>query len=339
MFVTPLFSSNVPEPSLRRRPKEKIIFQNKDLCALQPTDKNNQLNVVIVVISARGHFMRRDYIRRTYGSIKKANNVNILAVVFMLGNLDEPGTAATDHNVLEAEKTRFGDVVIGDFVDKYRNLTLKTIMAYEWLSNFCREAQVVVKTDDDVLVNIFKLTKVLSAWSSTELKSSNIWCTIHRNEETVQDVASRFYASRAEFPSGRFPDHCAGLGYVTNNIIIDRISDEISKSFFGNLCTHEDVFMTAIVPQRINSIPNPFWKRSKPIQLVNKGSEWFTLDLEEMKDPFLVNVLRQPGVYLENVEGIRSRYENTIFFLLSHSDDYEILYFRLWYIFKEILSM
>lgn len=332
-----LYLFNLPEPS-PQRPKTKLIFHNKDLCTLPAEGKNNQLNLIIVVISARDHFKQRHYVRRTYGSVRNANNINILSVVFMLGNLDEPGAAEADLNVLEAEKNQFGDVVIGDFVDAYRNLTLKTIMAYEWVGTFCREAQIVVKTDDDVLVNVFKLTEILNTWSSSELKSSNIWCMIHNDEKTIEDPASKYYASLEEFPTGKFPGHCGGLAYVTNNRVIERISDEISKSFLGDLCTHEDVFMTSIVPKRINSIPNSFWERSEPIKLVDKRSEWFTLDLEEMKNKFLVNVLRQPEVLYENIDHIRSRYENTIFYLMAHTDDYEQLYFRLWYIFNRMYS-
>lgn len=166
-------------------------------------DKNRR-TAVIVVLSARAHFQRRNLVRQTYGSVKTANNVAILAVIFMLGNSDAHGADEDERNKLQAEMDQFGDIVMGDFVDCYKNLTLKTIMAYEWLTSYCREAQIVVKTDDDVLVNIFQLTAELDAWTPSDVVSSNIWCAVHRNENTIYDVESRFYVSPEEFPGGNF---------------------------------------------------------------------------------------------------------------------------------------
>lgn len=185
-----------------RRPKTNFTFNNRELCTLSAVDNINQRSVVIVVLSARKHFNKRNLVRQTYGSIKTANDINVLAVVFMLGNSDEQGAEETDLNKLEAEIDHFGDIVVGDFVDCYKNLTLKTIMAYEWVNSYCRQAQLVVKTDDDVLVNIFQLTEELYAWSPSDVVSSNIWCAVHRNENTIHDIESRFYVSPAEFPGG-----------------------------------------------------------------------------------------------------------------------------------------
>lgn len=177
------------------------------MCASSAAETSNQRTVVIVVLSARNHFVHRNLVRQTYGSIRSAYNIRIVAVVFILGNTDETGAETTDVQKLEAEMDQFGDIVMGDFVDSYRNLTLKTITGYRWLTSHCREAQFVVKTDDDVLVNIFQLSKEMNSWSPTAVISSNIWCAIHRNETTIKEVESRFYASPIDFPDGKFPNH------------------------------------------------------------------------------------------------------------------------------------
>lgn len=304
--------------SQQRRPRTNLIFLNKELCTSHATE--NQRTVVIIVLSARAHFNQRKIVRQTYGSVRKANNVKVLAVVFMIGNQDAPGQTHVDFHELEAESDRFGDIVMGDFVDSYRNLTLKTIMAYEWLTMYCREAQLVVKTDDDVVVNIFALTKALHAWTPTEVKSSNIWCCVHT-----------FYFHPEEF-NGTFPLHSAGYGYVTPFDVIDRIDDEISKSFPGRVFTHEDVFMTSVVTKRINSNHNAFWREPKPIELVDQP-DWYSLAMHNGtgdEDHFLGNVLEQMLNETENYDEYRRRYEKTVFYLLAHSDDFEQKYRRLW---------
>ena len=40
------------------------------------------------------------------------------------------------------------------FQDIYYNLTLKTVMGLKWCSIYCNQAKYVMKTDDDIFVNI-----------------------------------------------------------------------------------------------------------------------------------------------------------------------------------------
>ena len=40
------------------------------------------------------------------------------------------------------------------FQDTYRNLTLKTVMGLKWSAIFCPQARHVMKTDDDIFVNV-----------------------------------------------------------------------------------------------------------------------------------------------------------------------------------------
>ncbi len=315
----------------------------KDVCTLSAAENIHERTAIIVVLTARKNIVNRNLIRQTYGSIKTANNVHILAVVFMLGNSDAHGVELIDSHKLQAEIDRFGDIIVGDFVDSYRNLTLKTIMAYEWVTSYCREAQIVVKTDDDVLVNIFELTKELNSWSSDDVLSSNIWCRVHRNERTINDTRSKFYASPVDFPSGNFPDHCGGLGYVTTLNVIDRIVDEISKSFLGRVCTHEDVFITAIVLSQINSIQNVSGQKSEPIQLTKVSANWHNFVLETGsgdEDHFFRNLIQQTTIVnqTENLAEFGRRYGKTIFYLLAHTDDFKDKYVRLWQIIKKSYS-
>ncbi|KAG4065881.1 hypothetical protein HA402_012559 [Bradysia odoriphaga] len=240
---------------------------NKDMCVSSAADNTNERTAVIVVLSARKNFDRRNLVRQTYGSVKNTNNVRILAIIFVLANSDIQDDEA--NNKLKEEMDRFADVIMGDFVDSYRNLTLKTIMAYDWVTSYCRQAQIVVKTDDDVLVNIFELTRHLDSLSPADMVSSNIWCNLHQNENTVNDPQSRFYVSPVDFPNGKFPDHCAGIGYITPFHVIERIVDDVSRSFVGRVCTHEDVFMTSVVTTHINSKSTYFWRKTEPIKLVN----------------------------------------------------------------------
>ncbi len=326
-----------------RRNVTNFISMKKDLCTISSAESENyKRTAIIIVLSARNNFKNRNLVRESYGSIKYANNVKILAVVFMLGNEVAQGKNSSDANKIRAEIDQFGDIIIGDFVDTYRNLTLKTIMAYEWLTSHCRQAQFVVKTDDDVLVNIFQLTKVLDSFSSADFTSNNIWCTMGRNESTIKNVNSKFYASPKDFPNGIFPVHCQGVGYVTTMGVIDRIADEISRSFLGRVCTHEDVFMTGIVVRQINLVRSYFWQRSKPIELINKRYEWRSIALERGvgdEDGFLRNLINRTNtIEIENLGEFRKKCDQKIFYLINHSG-IEKNYIGLWQIINTLIQI
>lgn len=290
-------------------------------------------SVVIIVLSSRGNFIRRKLVRQTYGSIKSANNIHILGIVFLVGSMDSSGYFEVDHSELEAENMEYGDLIMGDFVDTYRNLTRKTIMAYEWLTTFCCEAQLVLKTDDDIMVNVFRLTELLNSFSATEMTSSNIWCEIQNNETYITNELSQFYVPPFIFPNDVFPPHCGGSGYVTTMAVIHRIANEISKSFVERVCTHEDVFMTAIVPQEINANLKAGGQQDDFIELIDTSTFWITYALELLKGEdagFLINILEQPANETVDYDKFRGLYGKNIFYLLRHNEEFEQRYAKLW---------
>ena len=58
-------------------------------------------------------------------------------------------------NELQKEMKRFNDFIIGDFIDSYRNITLKTFSAYKYVSEYCsnNENRVILIHDDDILIH------------------------------------------------------------------------------------------------------------------------------------------------------------------------------------------
>ena len=51
---------------------------------------------------------------------------------------------------IEKEAKTEGDLVQGDFMDSYHNLSYKNVMGKLWASTFCPQAEFVVKSDDDM---------------------------------------------------------------------------------------------------------------------------------------------------------------------------------------------
>lgn len=54
---------------------------------------------------------------------------------------------------------KYHDIIQQDFLDKYNNLTLKTLLGFNWVAMYCPQAHYVMKTDSDVFVNTQLLIK------------------------------------------------------------------------------------------------------------------------------------------------------------------------------------
>ena len=51
---------------------------------------------------------------------------------------------------MRRESRLYADVIVADFVDAYRRLSLKSLFGLVWARRHCRAARFIVKVDDDV---------------------------------------------------------------------------------------------------------------------------------------------------------------------------------------------
>uniref|UniRef100_T1GTC7 Hexosyltransferase n=1 Tax=Megaselia scalaris TaxID=36166 RepID=T1GTC7_MEGSC len=62
---------------------------------------------------------------------------------------------------IDDESSRFGDILQGKFVDAYRNLTYKHMMGLKWAADHCGQFKYVIKVDDDIVFDLYKLRDYL----------------------------------------------------------------------------------------------------------------------------------------------------------------------------------
>lgn len=132
--------------------------------------KDDELNMISFVHSAPGNFKKRDIIRKTWAHAIIQEKLNI-KVVFLVG-------LPTDHLILEAldkEAAIHCDLVQGNFIDSYKNLTYKHIMGYKWVLNYCNNARFVMKADDDAFIDIFNAIKLIkTTFDTSSIRPNNI---------------------------------------------------------------------------------------------------------------------------------------------------------------------
>ncbi|XP_037075435.1 LOW QUALITY PROTEIN: putative UDP-GlcNAc:betaGal beta-1,3-N-acetylglucosaminyltransferase LOC100288842 [Pollicipes pollicipes] len=166
-------------------------------------DQAARTRLLVVVASTPANVSRRNAIRPTWGTVALRTDV---VLVFLVGRTTERVQAR-----LMREHAEHGDIVQGNFVDSYRNLTLKTTCMLEWVSRFCSRASLVLKVDEDVFLHIPNLLSFLE-----EHKRANrtIFGRLTHNWQPFRDQKSKYYVSRSEFPDSVYPDYVTGPAYL-----------------------------------------------------------------------------------------------------------------------------
>ena len=114
------------------------------------------------------------------------------------------------------------DLVQGEFSDTYANLSYKNIMGKLWVSEYCEQAEFVVKTDDDVYVNIYEVYNITRTYITTTLYQRNklLLCSVFEGAPIIRNPSSKWYVSYADIAKDEwakegqefYPAFCSGQG-------------------------------------------------------------------------------------------------------------------------------
>lgn len=74
-------------------------------------------------------------------------------MAFVIGATDNQSI----ENSLKTESYWYRDIIRGHFIDSYQNLTFKSISMLEWADTYCSRAEYILKSDDDMFVNVLRL--------------------------------------------------------------------------------------------------------------------------------------------------------------------------------------
>ncbi|KAH3699533.1 hypothetical protein DPMN_074490 [Dreissena polymorpha] len=221
----------------------KYIFENPQLCSSVAN-----LSVLIIVHTAPDHFEMRLAIRRTWANDTFYRKMGVARVLFLLGQV---GDSALQMK-MEAEFNEYRDMLQGDFRDSYRNLTHKGVMGYKWITERCRNAKFILKTDDDIVVNMFILfTRVLPKF---ENKTKQIVCNrIRANTMPIirnkTNIWRKWYVSENHFRGkNSYPEYCSGFMVLFTNDVIPAIFRAATMTPFFWV---DDVYLYGLAPGHV----------------------------------------------------------------------------------------
>ncbi|KAM9734465.1 N-acetyllactosaminide beta-1,3-N-acetylglucosaminyltransferase 2 [Menidia menidia] len=195
--------------------------------------------LLMAIKSQVGNFENRQAIRETWGRsgmVRGQSNKKggLVQTVFLLGRQDSSTGPHPDlNNLLELENQRYGDILQWDFRDTFFNLTLKDLLLWQWLQQYCPTASFIFKGDDDVFVR----TDALLDYLHTTMEEHSLW-TGFRNETEmdlfVGDVISNAMPNREpstkyyipeSFYKGAYPSYAGGGGVVYSGSLALRLRD------------------------------------------------------------------------------------------------------------------
>lgn len=207
-----------------------FLINNENICI----SNNKSIDILLLITSAPQNILARNTIRETWLTHTHHNKGQV-RYVFLLGK-----SQANVEIYQENERTK--DIILADFQDAYSNLTLKTLMGFQWTLQYCRTAKFVMKTDDDMYVNIPGLITRIKDHNDSLQTAVGGSCAVAA--APIRDKHSKWYASYTSYPQNSYPGFCSGTGYVTSMNVVSKVF-EISKNIpFFHL---EDVYVSLCV--------------------------------------------------------------------------------------------
>ena len=210
------------------------------VCSAINERENSSVDLVVIVISGVRNFLRRMAIRNTWGS-DVHERLTKVRLLFLVGR-------SSDERIqpqIEKESELFSDIIQANVEDTYENLTYKSLAMIRWIRDFCSSAKFVLKTDDDMYINLPNLLKELRLIE----RPKYFFCYVFKGAPPVRDKNSKWYTSIEEYKYSYFPKYCSGTAYAFSANIATDIY-ESSKRI--KPLKMEDVYVTGILAQNLN---------------------------------------------------------------------------------------
>lgn len=230
------------------RPRSKVVSPLPGLLIAPSRLCRESSFMVAIVLSPPRDFQMRQLIRTTWGRAVRTRQWPGASgplpvsseVFFVLGASNNP----SEHRRVKAEAEEHDDLIVGDLLDSYPNLTLKTLTGLSWVSRRCALARFVMKVDQDTLVDFPRLTEFLLR-HEPQLRNAVVGKLYYDSKRLT---SGKWKVTTEEYPFSRYPTFAGGPCYL---ISMDAVPRMVNASRFLPFFRMEDVHVTGIVAQAV----------------------------------------------------------------------------------------
>ena len=182
------------------------------------------------------HYLKREAQRKTWVSEAKENNISVYFVIGLSEN-------QTTNQLLREESNQYKDMIQMQLIDHYYNQTIKTVSILRWAQNKCNKSKLIIKSDDDIIINIDMLLHNLNVFKSG-ITGHKYWKpSVIRNPN-----------KKCWFPKQKYkPDHlspfvCGSFYAVTTDVIPKLL--ETLETYSDPVLDIEDQFVTGLLAEK-----------------------------------------------------------------------------------------
>ena len=160
------------------------------------------------------------------------------------------GAVSTDslQSKIVAESEEYGDIIQTDFIDSYHNLSFKGLSQLQWVKNFCNNTRYLVKSDDDLYIDIFQMRKVLKA---IRPGARCIVGRIFPRTRITRSGKGRLDVKRSLMPGSKYyPPYYHGWIYILPSTVISEIYNVAMATPVFHI---DDVYITGLVAGQLSN--------------------------------------------------------------------------------------
>ena len=226
----------------KKRPGQVNQF-NHTFVIKAPNKCSPDVDMIVIVHTLHEYVDRRYAIRETWAKVVSQSMwPNFphfkwrVKVIFSLGmSRDESWNSA-----IKREAEKYGDIIQGDFIDSYRNMTLKSLLDLKWITQYCPKAKYFLKSDDDMIINFPHLFNILSSMNF----SNSIMGPLNVGSRTMR--GGKWRLTREEYPFYYLPIYESGSAYVISGDVVQSLYD--SANYVPRIFI-DDVYITGILAE------------------------------------------------------------------------------------------
>ncbi|XP_026317300.1 uncharacterized protein LOC113228249 [Hyposmocoma kahamanoa] len=172
---------------------------------------------------------------------------------------------------IKLEYAKYKDIVQGNFIDTYKNLTYKHVMGLQWATQHCSNVKFVLKIDDDIFVNVEELKVLLNNFSS-EVDKDLIACKVNNNLVVQRNKYNKWFVSKDEYEKDKYPQYCTGSFIVYSQEIALRL---VAASKTTQYIYVDDFYVTGLLANKlkvnVTNIQHLYMKSTDYYDAVSKG--------------------------------------------------------------------
>ena len=228
------------------------------------THSSEEITLLIVVKSALNNFEARNAIRKSWGFENRFSDV-IIKRVFILGKCLDRTDVVDCQDRIDEESEENKDIIQSDFTDTYYNNTIKTMVAFKWVVEYCSGAEFILFVDDDYYVSVKNLLKYVrnpingspvllsnSVQSDPYVFDGRLYTGfVFASSSPLRHRTSKWFVSLEEYPFSKYPPYVTAGAFVLNNV---SLIDMHFASLYTKHFRFDDIYV-GILAKKLSIFP------------------------------------------------------------------------------------